>query len=95
MAIDAHFQSQGDIVKVSEGKLYINGEEQEEPFTAEAARYEFGPVTVPDGTVLVLGDNRNLSLDGHVWGFLPEKNIIGRAVYIYWPPWRAGNQGMY
>jgi signal peptidase I len=57
-------QSQGDEVKVRGGKLYINGEKQDEPFTAEDAAYEFGPVTVPPGDVLCLGDNRNHSLDG-------------------------------
>ena len=46
------------------GKLYINGNKQAEPFTAEDAAYEFGPVSVPIGNVLVLGDNRNNSLDG-------------------------------
>lgn len=86
---------EGDEVKVRNGKLYINGEKQLEPFTAEDAAYEFGPVTVPPGDVLVLGDNRNHSLDGHIWGFLPKENVIGRAVFIYWPPWRVGNSGMF
>jgi len=85
----------GDVVQVKNGKLYINNEKQDEPFTAEDAAYEFGPVTVPAGSVLCLGDNRNHSLDGHIWGFLPEKNVIGRAVFVYWPPWRWGNEGMY
>jgi len=86
---------EGDEVKVRGGKLYINGAKQDEPFTAEDAAYEFGPVTVPAGDVLVLGDNRNHSLDGHIWGFLPKENVIGRAVFIYWPPWRVGNEGMF
>mmetsp|Transcript_46237 Transcript_46237/g.86291 ORF Transcript_46237/g.86291 Transcript_46237/m.86291 type:complete len:336 (+) Transcript_46237:10-1017(+) len=82
----------GDTVEVKNGgTLYINGEPQDEPFTNEAARYEFGPVTVPEGCVFVLGDNRNQSLDGHVWGFLPVQNIIGRATLKFWPPWHIGS----
>jgi signal peptidase I len=87
---------EGDRVEVKGGKLYINGEGQnEEDFIAELAEYKFGPVVVPAGNVLVLGDNRNHSLDGHIWGFLPKENIIGRAVFVYWPPWRLGNDGMF
>jgi signal peptidase I len=86
---------EGDQVEVKQGKLFINKKEQDEPWTAEDASYVFGPVVVPPGNVLVLGDNRNHSLDGHIWGFLPKQNIIGRAVFVYWPPWRLGNDGMY
>jgi len=86
---------EGDEVEVRKGKLYVNGDEQDEPFTNEDAQYEFGPIVVPTDSVLVLGDNRNRSLDGHIWGFLPKQNVIGRAVFIYWPPWRVGNSGMF
>jgi len=83
---------EGDTVEVKNGgNLYINGEQQDEPFTNEKAKYDFGPVTVPKGCVFVLGDNRNASLDGHVWGFLPKENIIGRATLKFWPPWRVGS----
>jgi len=86
---------EGDKVEVMGGKLFVNDIEQDEPFTAEDAAYEFGPVIVPPGDVLCLGDNRNHSLDGHIWGFLPAENVIGRAVFVYWPPWRVGTTGMY
>ena len=36
---------------------------------------------MPAGCLMVLGDNRNHSLDSHVWGFLPKENVIGRAVF--------------
>ena len=42
-------------------------------------------IEVPAHTFWVLGDNRNNSLDSHIWGPLPEKNVIGTAFLRYWP----------
>jgi signal peptidase I len=46
---------------------------------------------VPAGHYLMLGDHRSDSSDGRMWGFLPEKNIIGKAVVRYWPLDRMGS----
>ena len=48
------------------------------------------PGRVPDGQLLMLGDHRSNSLDGHFWGFVPRANVIGKAMCVFWPPRRFG-----
>ena len=80
----------GDVVEVKGGALWVNGVRQEEPYLEDSPDYRMPRVRVPEGHVFVLGDNRNNSLDGHVWGFLPEKALLAHAIVRYWPPWRIG-----
>ncbi|MFO7171572.1 MAG: signal peptidase I [Bacillota bacterium] len=80
----------GEEVAVRDGRVWINGQPLEEPYIAEPPAYEYGPVRVPEGKVLVLGDNRNNSQDGHIWGLLDIKAIKGRAVFRFWPLSRWG-----
>ncbi len=48
------------------------------------------PEAIPDGMFLMLGDHRNNSSDGHVWGFVPRANLVGKAMCVFWPPNRIG-----
>lgn len=81
----------GETVEIRGGQVVINGEAIQESYIKAPPDYAWGPDIVPAGQYLVLGDNRNGSLDGHIWGFLPEESIIGRAAARYWPPDRIGN----
>jgi signal peptidase I len=80
----------GDQVEVRGGRLWRNGEPVEGDRALEPMTYALGPLTVPPGQLLVLGDNRNASLDSHLWGTLPCSAVIGRAVWRYWPLGRFG-----
>ncbi|MFC4768674.1 signal peptidase I [Effusibacillus consociatus] len=78
----------GDKIEVRGGKVYRNGAELAEPYLGEATNGSFGPVTVPEGKLFVMGDNRNNSKDsrdGSV-GFVPFDLVVGRADVVFWPP---------
>jgi len=80
----------GDQVEVKDGHLWRNGQPIEERWLEAPMAYRFPPLTVPEGQLMVLGDNRNASLDSHLWGPLPRERVIGTAVLRYWPPERIG-----
>lgn len=77
----------GDTIEIRNGILYRNGEAVEEHYISGAMKYEYGPVTVPEDSVFVLGDNRNESFDSHAWSnpFVPIDQVKGKAFWIYWP----------
>ncbi|MGB0561071.1 MAG: signal peptidase I [Spirulinaceae cyanobacterium] len=75
----------GETVEVKAGTVYVDSEPLEENYLDESPKYSFGPVTVPEESYLVLGDNRNESCDSHVWGAVPEQQIIGRTVVRFFP----------
>jgi len=80
----------GDKVQVYNFEVYVNDQILKEPYIKDPPFYDYGPVTVPEDSLFVLGDNRNNSSDGHDWGFLPLSHLKGQAVLIYNPFKRFG-----
>jgi signal peptidase I len=85
---------EGDTVRITDKKVYVNDILQEEAYAAYtdpniipsgfSPRDNLGPVTVPEGSLFVMGDNRDNSHDGRFWGFVKLKSVKGKAFMIYW-----------
>jgi signal peptidase I len=71
-------------VVVANRKVTVNGQPLDEPYILQPPKYN-GAWEVPPGQYFVLGDNRNNSSDSHNWGGVPLENIIGKALFVYWP----------
>lgn len=82
----------GDRVSIKGGKVYVNGKLLEEHYIAAPPVYE-ATWDVPVDSLFVLGDNRNNSSDSHNWGPVPLDYVVGKAIFVYWPPTAWGVVG--
>lgn len=86
----------GETVTIVDGKIYIDGSDTplDESYLKETWTVATGPFyfEVPEGSYLVLGDNRNDSWDARYWTntYVAQEKILGRAVFVYWPFRNAG-----
>jgi signal peptidase I len=79
----------GDRIIIKGGQVFVNDELLVEDYIAAPPVYE-ATIDVPVDSLVVLGDNRNNSSDSHNWGPVPMDYVVGKAVFIYWPPTQWG-----
>jgi signal peptidase I len=93
----------GETIEIKDKKIFINGREYSDSFgvyidpliipASANSRDNFGPVTVPQGSIFVMGDNRDESLDSRFWGFVDLQDVEGKAFIIYWS-WDKENKNL-
>ncbi len=76
---------EGETVELKENQVFINGRVIQEPYLKAGDYPPYGPLTIPKGKVLVLGDNRNQSGDSREWGLLEKSYLIGKSWFVYYP----------
>ncbi|HSR52239.1 MAG TPA: signal peptidase I [Acidobacteriota bacterium] len=78
----------GEHVEVKGHQVFVDGSPLEEPYAQWSSPYSehqvYGPVTVPEGSYFVMGDNRDNSQDSRSWGFLESKYLVGRPLITFW-----------
>lgn len=74
----------GDRIQIIGGQVSVNKEVIVEPYISVPTS-RGGDWVVPENSLFVMGDNRNNSSDSRAWGMVPYENIIGKALFIYWP----------
>lgn len=84
----------GDQIEIRNKKIFINGKSYQDNFGVYVdpvlypnmvqPRDNFGPVTVLENSLFVMGDNRDKSLDSRFWGFVDLQDVEGKALFVHW-----------
>ncbi len=84
----------GETLEIREDQVFINGEPLDEPYAYFEGKQRlalggerisnFGPITIPEDRLFMMGDNRYNSADSRFWGFVDLRQVMGKGRFIYW-----------
>jgi len=89
----------GDVISMKGTTVFINGKPLVEPYAIYIPDRHmlgeggFDPITVPEGKLFMMGDNRDNSADSRVWGFVEMSDIRGKAFLVHWS-WKGSSFGV-
>ncbi|MBP3950720.1 signal peptidase I [Bacillus suaedae] len=75
----------GDKLEFKNGKVFRNGTELNEKYVDEEMEFPFETITIPEGHIYVMGDNRNGSTDSRTIGPIPDDHVIGEVFFRFYP----------
>jgi signal peptidase I len=75
----------GETIEIKDGVVWIDGQPLDEPYVKGSMRGSYPPTVIPEGSIFVMGDNRNNSSDSRVFGPVSIEHIVGHAWMRYWP----------
>jgi signal peptidase I len=99
VCVNSSYAVFNDVLIFKKNNLFASGEEYQKAWESGKfvsipvgfIRDNFGPIVVPKGCYMMMGDNRDFSFDSRFWGPLSDKYIKGKALFLYWPikRWRV------
>jgi len=75
----------GERVTLADGRVYVDGTPTDEPYLDQPTNGSGRSWVVPPFHVFVMGDNRSASRDSRIFGAVPMEELVGRALFRYWP----------
>lgn len=79
----------GDTIAISRGVVSVDGRMLDEPYDPQRDASDMAAIRVPAGSLFVLGDNRGDSDDSRAFGSIAFADVVGRAMFVLWPPGRV------
>ena len=75
----------GDTITLDSTNVWVDGTKLQEPYITMQHNLSAATFVVPPNNYFVMGDNRPISLDSRIFGYVPKDYIVGKAVMVYWP----------